>query len=281
MNALKIFGFTIIVAAFYSYVGQMVPQRETYPPEDAEMSSEMTTEELVVAGEELVSGKGTCLACHTMSGESGGRFPDLANVGAEASERRDGVDEVEYLAESLYEPNVFVVDGFLPGMPAIDQPPIDLNDQEILAVIAYLQSLGGTPSVTLETELRWQSEDLADTGSSAAEAVADGQSQDGSSADMGSADLSGEELFQTHLCGTCHSIEDSTPMIGPSLVDVGTRLSKAQIYEAIMDPDATVAEGYQAGMMTAQLNATGFYAKISSSNLRSLVDFLASREGGT
>jgi hypothetical protein len=43
------------------------------------------------------------------------------------------------------------VKGFNPGMPAIHKPPIGLTDQEILAVIAYLQSLGGTPTVTLET----------------------------------------------------------------------------------------------------------------------------------
>ena len=48
-------------------------------------------------------------------------------------------------------PDVFIVEGYNPGMPAIDKPPIGLTDQEILAVIAYLQSLGGTPTITLET----------------------------------------------------------------------------------------------------------------------------------
>ena len=36
-------------------------------------------------------------------------------------------------------------------MPVINKPPIGLNDQEILCVMAYLQSLGGTPTVTLQT----------------------------------------------------------------------------------------------------------------------------------
>ena len=34
-------------------------------------------------------------------------------------------------------------------------PPIGLNDQEIIAVIAWLQSLGSTPTVTLETTFEW------------------------------------------------------------------------------------------------------------------------------
>ena len=46
----------------------------------------------------------------------------------------------------------FIVPGFNPGMPVINKPPIGLTDQEILAVIAYLQSLGGKAPVTLELQ---------------------------------------------------------------------------------------------------------------------------------
>ena len=49
----------------------------------------------------------------------------------------------------MYEPDAFIVPGFNPGMPVINKPPIGLTDQEILCVIAYLQTLGGTPTVTL------------------------------------------------------------------------------------------------------------------------------------
>ena len=41
--------------------------------------------------------------------------------------------------------------GFNPGMPVINKPPIGLTDPEILCVIAFLQTLGGTPTVTLQT----------------------------------------------------------------------------------------------------------------------------------
>ena len=36
-------------------------------------------------------------------------------------------------------------------MPPVNQPPIGLTDQEILCVIAALQTLGGTPTVTMKT----------------------------------------------------------------------------------------------------------------------------------
>jgi hypothetical protein len=42
-------------------------------------------------------------------------------------------------------------------MPPVNQPPIGLTDQEILAVIAALQTLGGTPTVTLQTKHKYNS----------------------------------------------------------------------------------------------------------------------------
>src|SRR5690606_25281623 len=122
--------------------------------EDIEISADLTTEEMVTLGGEIVAGKGTCLGCHTIGSTAAAsslRYPDLANIGARAATRVEGETDVEYLAHSLYDPNAYVVEGFLPGMPPIHRPPIGLNDDEILTVIAYLQSLGGTPTVTLET----------------------------------------------------------------------------------------------------------------------------------
>ena len=55
----------------------------------------------------------------------------------------------------MYEPTAFVVPGFPPAMPPVNQPPIGLTDQEILCVIAALQTLGGTPTVTLKTTHRY------------------------------------------------------------------------------------------------------------------------------
>ena len=42
-------------------------------------------------------------------------------------------------------------------MPTMNKPPFSLTDQEILCVIAYLQSLGGTPTVTLQTKHHYNS----------------------------------------------------------------------------------------------------------------------------
>jgi hypothetical protein len=154
----RIAALVFLTTAFYGYVGQMVPQKEVHPPAEIVLAANLTTAEMVQVGREIMEGKGLCLTCHTI-GKTGGvlRFPDLDGVGARAKTRIAGMSDVEYLAQSLYEPSAFIVPGFVPGMPVINQPPIGLSDQEILCVIARLQSLGGTPTVTLQTKHRYNS----------------------------------------------------------------------------------------------------------------------------
>src|SRR6476619_2758437 len=150
---------TLILAttAFYTYVGQMVPQKEVQPPAEIVLKTDLTTADMAKVGREIMEGKGLCLTCHTIGKAGALRFPDLAGVGARAKTREPGLNDVEYFAQAMYEPNAFVVPGFNPGMPTINKPPIGLTDQEILCVIAYLQSLGGATTVTLQTSHHYNS----------------------------------------------------------------------------------------------------------------------------
>jgi cytochrome c oxidase subunit 2 len=150
---LKIAALAIGTTAFYTYVGQLVPQKEVYPPAEVQISKDMTPDQLRKVGLEVMNGKGLCFTCHTVGKSGALRFPDLDGIGARAATRISGMSDVDYLAQSLYEPDRFIVEGFNPGMPVISKPPIGLSDDEIRAVVAYLQSLGGTPTVTSETQL--------------------------------------------------------------------------------------------------------------------------------
>ena len=137
--------------AFYTWVGQMVPQKEVLPPQETVLRTDLTTADMVPIGRSLMEGKGLCMTCHTIGRSGALRFPDLDGVAARAATRVPGLNDVEYFAQSLYAPDTFIVAGFNPGMPVINKPPIGLTDQEILTVIAALQSLGGTATVTLQT----------------------------------------------------------------------------------------------------------------------------------
>jgi hypothetical protein len=151
----RIGGLILATTWFYAYVGQMVPQNEVAPPEETVIRADLTTADMVTVGREIMDGKGLCFTCHTMGRTGALRFPDLAGIAGRVGERIPGMSDVDYFAQSMYDPNVFVVPGFNPGMPVINRPPIGLTDQEILCVIAYLQSLGGTPTVTLQTAHRY------------------------------------------------------------------------------------------------------------------------------
>jgi hypothetical protein len=154
--SLRIAALAVATTAFYTYVGQLVPQKEVHPPVEVAISKDMPPEEMAKVGRELMDGKGLCFTCHTVGKAGALRFPDLDGIGSRAGTRIPGLSDVEYLAQSMYEPDVFIVPGFNPGMPVISKPPIGMTDDEILAVIAYLQTLGGTTTVTMQTKLPWQ-----------------------------------------------------------------------------------------------------------------------------
>lgn len=145
---LQLVVLTVLLTGFYTMVGQSVPQKEVQAPEVIEIAADISTAEMVEIGQEIYQGKGICFTCHANTS----RFPDLEGVATRAATRKPGYTAVDYLAESLYEPDIYIVDGFSPGMPAADKPPIGLTEQEILSVIAYLQTLGGVATVTLDTK---------------------------------------------------------------------------------------------------------------------------------
>jgi hypothetical protein len=164
---LRIGALVLATTAFYTYVGQMVPQKEVQPPQEMALTSDLTTADMVKVGREIMAGKGLCLTCHTIGKTGALRFPDLEGVDVRAKSRVPGLDDVEYFAQSMYDPNAFVVPGFPPAMPPVNKPPIGLTDQEILCVIAALQALGGTPTVTLKTTHRYSGAAAAPGGAQA------------------------------------------------------------------------------------------------------------------
>ena len=154
----RIGALVVATTSFYMYVGQMVPQKEVQPPAEVVLKTDLSPPEMAKVGRQVMEGKGFCLTCHTIGKTEGPyRFPDLANVDVRAKTREAGLSDVEYLAQAMYEPNAFIVPGFNPGMPTINRPPIGLTDPEILCVIAYLQTLGGTTTVTMQTKHHYNS----------------------------------------------------------------------------------------------------------------------------
>jgi mono/diheme cytochrome c family protein len=138
---------------FYTYVGQLVPQKELQPPPKVEITQEMTPQQLAKIGDSIAHDKGLCLTCHTVGKTGALRFPDLAGIADRAKTRVAGLDQLHYFAQSLCDPNAYIVPGFTAGMPTINKPPVGLSDEELHAVIAWLESQGGEPTITLKDKL--------------------------------------------------------------------------------------------------------------------------------
>ncbi len=58
----------------------------------------------------------------------------------------------------------------------------------------------------------------------------------------------GKAVFQsqTAACSTCHKVQGQGGEVGPDLSEIGTKLGKDAIYEAILDPSAGISFGYEA-----------------------------------
>lgn len=248
--AIKLVLLTLGATAFYTYVGQLVPQKEVYPPEVLELPSDLSQEEMVRTGEEIFNGKGLCSTCHTIGQTGALRFPDLAGIGSRAANRIEGMSGLEYLYHSLTEPDEYVVEGFNPGMPRINRPPVDLTDDEIKTVLAYLQSLGGTVTVSMDTNLAAPGEELVPAEE-----------------DVVAGETGGQDLFDRFECRSCHYVDQPGRLNAPSLYDVGSRKNFNEILTAIL----SVEGGH---------SPSAFYRTATLADAREMANQLAQKKGG-
>lgn len=127
----KLIIVALVVTGLFTWFAQTIPQTEWEAPKKKTITADMTPRQLAEIGKELFKSAG-CGVCHSVTGEQL-RGPDLSRIGAER--------EVDTMATFLYYGTAV--------MPPAIKPPANLNDNEITAVIAYLQSLGGKPIVKI------------------------------------------------------------------------------------------------------------------------------------
>lgn len=260
---LRIFGVVLGTLALYTLIANKIPQMQSEVPRALALGANVTPEQLVGAGDELLHGAGGCTACHGL----GTRAPNLLTdekgagpIGARCGKREAGKDCKAYLYESLTKPGAFVVTGYEPIMPDMSRT---LSPQQLWALVAYLESQGGTVDVT--------SSDIPAATSS------DGGGSGGSGGSRGIANGSNDPMtiIRGAGCLGCHKVGTEGGAIGPDLTHVGSRLSATLIRESILTPDAKVARGYEKfkGIMPKT-----FGDQFTAAQLESLVQFLASHK---
>jgi mono/diheme cytochrome c family protein len=256
----KVSVFALAVMGAYTYYANSIPQVESKPPEELSFEGgTVTPQQLVTAGETIFHGKGSCSTCHEIGAVK--RGPDLAGVGARAATRKPGMSAKAYLIESLLHPDAFVVAGFPNIMPHIDKPPISLNRSELAAVVAFLESQGGTVEVKLD--------DIpATAGAPAAGAAAAPALQLPGDPKAGQAVFFGK--------GTCFACHTAGPLgggkVGPDLSAIGAIQTADYIMGKILNPASkgTVA-GFPAGVMPQT-----FGSQLSDKQIADLIEYMKS-----
>lgn len=252
---LKILALGLAVIGFYTAVARIIPQLQSEVPQAVAVGAGSSAEELIGAGEGVY---GTvCTACHGLGTRAPNLVSDHAGLGPIGARclAALGAGCKDYLYTSLTNPGDSALAGFANIMPDMRT---QLDGNQIWAVIAYLQSNGGDVTVS--------GEDVQKTATTAGTA--------GSAGATLSATTDPRELLREKACLGCHVLDGAGPPIGPPFDGMGSRLNRNQIREAILNPNASVAKGYEqfAGMMPQN-----FGDQLSAAQLERIVEFLAAR----
>ncbi len=97
-------------------------------------------------GQDIARERG-CAACHSADGERGAG-PTWKGIWGRPVTLKDGTTatvDAAYVARAVNDPSAQVVEGF-PAMP-----PVKLNDDEIVAITAYIRALGAAPGAGTST----------------------------------------------------------------------------------------------------------------------------------
>ena len=263
---LKILAVVLGTLAVYTLIANKIPQVQSEVPRALTLGASVTPEQLAEAGEQVFTGIGGCTTCHGL----GTRAPNLltdekgtGTIGARCGRREPGKSCKQYLYESLVKPSAFVVPGYEAIMSDMSR---QLSPQQIWAVIAFLESQGGTVDVT-----------AADIPAAPASGPGSGPT---AGASPGSAGFAGgstdpNELITAGGCLGCHKLGAEGGALGPDLTRLGARRTANAIRAKILDPGSTVTKGYEnfAGVMPKT-----FGEQMTAAQLEALVRYLASRK---
>jgi cytochrome c2 len=151
--AILVVGFILLLPGVFVYLGAHVTDLQGGAV--ASVSTGVSPER----GETIFWGKGICYSCHSI-GDRGNmkRCPNIGEsrigppIGERAKERavkraaetEKAYTSTDYLVECIADPSAYLVDGYPDKlMPLVYAGQVDLDLEEVMSVIAYLQTLGG------------------------------------------------------------------------------------------------------------------------------------------
>ena len=142
-----------------------------------------------------------CFSCHRINGRGGDMAPDLTWEGSSVQR--------QWLTDFLHNPNTL--------RPSLIRrmPRFNLSDSDNKELTDYILTVYQSPAID---------PDLAPTTANAAEIVEHGR----------------QLFYSKYACQSCHIVDTKTDKgyIGPTLTQVGSRLTPAWIYAWLKNPQA-------------------------------------------
>ena len=234
-SMLKITAFGVAVIGFYIYITMYVAGLSGTG--GGESAGGVSPE----AGEKIFWGDGQCSTCHKI-GTSGSatRGPDQDGLSGRAEERAKELglpSGLDYLVESIVDPEKYIEKGYDKIMPKVFDPPIMLSREKILAVLAYLQTLGGEPDVGALMKYK---DKIPEASKKKVKPWVPAMVVDAKE---------GENVFfdetRPVTCGKCHVVNGRGKKVGPELTGIGAIQTPEYFLESILKPSAKIVKGYE------------------------------------
>ena len=190
-------------------------------------------------GRQLFNAK--CGTCHVMAqaASQGVQGPNLDDAFAAARAAGMGEDTVKGIVEFQIKHPRPSVDGY----PGVSMPANIVTGNDLQDVAAYVARYAGVPG--------------------AKPPIAPGEGP-------------GAQVYANQGCGSCHVLAEaqSAGVLGPSLDQNIPDMTRAEIEQAIVNPNATKAKGYENAVMPNR------WSNLPPQELEQLIDFLVDSTSG-
>jgi putative heme-binding domain-containing protein len=232
------------VLAGFIWFCSAIPQIKAQPQDRAGiLDVGESAETLVRVGKRIFqSDRAQCLTCHSLGPDAKARCPDQEGIGDRAKTTRAGYTAAQYLVESVYDPNAFIVGGYPSNqMTPVNKPPIALTHEEILAVLAFLNSLGSVTDERFVVELRSSQEPYR----KGLVEIEEGPQARATLPLLPGDPNQGADVFKKADCLKCHRVGGDGADSAPDLTTIGASQTLEYILESILEPSSVIVHGYK------------------------------------
>jgi putative heme-binding domain-containing protein len=227
--------FSLAVVGFFAYVCMYVTNLS------GGMGGGGATGVSPEAGEKIFWGDGQCHTCHSI-GTTGSatRGPDQEGLASRAEERAKEMglsSGLEYMVESIVNPSAHIVEGFDDIMPKVFAPPIMLDQEKILAVLSYLQTLGGEPDIEALTKFKDRIPEASKTKVVPWVPPIEVDPKEG--------ELIFFDETRDVTCSKCHVMNGKGSKVGPDLTGIGAVQTPQYLIESVLKPSDVIVKGFE------------------------------------